>query len=164
MAARSSTGAAPAGPSTRRAHPRVRNLVLRLATAAMLGLDAYVHVHDAGFYGAPRGGGISQSTLFQLEAVAAGVAAVVLIIGWRVTLGRRADWLGAFFVAASALGAVLLYRYVDVGTIGPLPDMYEPTWEVPGKSLSAYAEGGAAVLSALGSTLGTRRFAPATQD
>jgi len=88
----------------------------------------------------------------------------VLIIGWRVTLGRRADWLGAFFVAASALGAVLLYRYVDVGTIGPLPDMYEPTWEVPGKSLSAYAEGGAAVLSALGSTRGTRRFAPATQD
>jgi len=164
MAARSSTGAAPAGPSTRRAHPRVRNLVLRLATAAMLGLDAYVHVHDAGFYGAPRGGGISQSTLFQLEAVAAGIAAVVLIIGWRVTLGRRPDWLGAFFVAASALGAVLLYRYVDVGTIGPLPDMYEPTWEVPGKSLSAYAEGGAAVLSALGSTRGTRRFAPATQD
>jgi len=59
---------------------------------------------------------------------------------------------------------VLLYRYVDVETIGPLPDMYEPTWEVPGKPLSAYPEGGAAVLSALGSALGTRRFAPATQD
>jgi len=52
-------------------------------------VDAYVHVHDAGFYGAPRGGGISQSTLFLLEAVAAGVAAVVLIVGWRVPLGRR---------------------------------------------------------------------------
>jgi len=38
------------------------------------------NVHDAGFYGAPRGG-VSQSTLFLLEAVAAGVAAVVLIVG-----------------------------------------------------------------------------------
>jgi len=164
MAARSSTGAAPAGPSTRRAHTRVGNLVLRLATAAMLGLDAYLHGHDAGFYGAPRGGGISQSTLFLLEAVAAGVAAVVLIVGWRVPLGRRADWIGAFIVAASAVGAVLLCRYVDVATIGPLPNMYEPTWEVPGKPLSAYAEGGAALLSALGFTLGRKRFAPASQD
>ncbi len=59
---------------------------------------------------------------------------------------------------------MLLYRYVDVGTIGPLPNIYEPTWEVPGKALSAYAEGGAAVLSALGFTLGRKRFAPASQD
>ncbi len=111
-----------------------------------------MHVHDAGFYRAPRGGGISQSTLFLLEAVAAGVAAVVLIVGWQVPLGRRADWIGAFIVAASAVGAVLLCRYVDVETIGPLPNMYEPTWEVPGKPLSASAEGGAALLSALGCT------------
>ena len=123
-----------------------------------------MHVHAAGFYGAPRGGGISQSTLFLLEAVAAGVAAVVLIVVWRVPLGRRADWIAAFIVAASAVGAVLLYRYVDVGTIGPLPNMYEPTWEVPGKPLSAYAEGGAALLSALGFTLGRKRFAPTSQD
>jgi len=88
----------------------------------------------------------------------------VLIVGWRVPLGRRADWIGAFIVTASAVGAVLLYRYVDVETIGPLPNMYEPTWEVPGKPLSAYAEGGAAVLSALGFTLGRKRFAPASQD
>ncbi len=40
----------------------------------------------------------------------------MLIVGWRVPLGRRADWIGAFIVAASGLGAVLLYRYVDVGT------------------------------------------------
>jgi len=30
-------------------------------------------------------------------------------------------------VAASALGAVLLYRYVDVGSLSPLPNMYENT-------------------------------------
>ena len=88
----------------------------------------------------------------------------MLIVGWRVPLGRRADWIGAFIVAASAIGAVLLYHYVDVEIIGPLPNMYEPTWEVPGKPLSAYAKGGAALLPALGFTLGTRRFAPASQD
>ncbi len=88
----------------------------------------------------------------------------MLIVGWPVPLGRRADWIGAFIVTASAAGAVLLYRYVDVETIGPLPNMYEPTWEVPGKPLSAHAEGGAALLSALGCTLGRKRFAPASQD
>jgi hypothetical protein len=53
-------------------------------------------------------------------------------------------------VAASALAAVLLYRYVDLGVLGPLPDIYENTWQVPGKLLSAYAEGAAAVLAGLG--------------
>jgi len=126
-------------------------------------VDAYVHVHDAGFYGAPRGGGISQSTLFQLEAVAAGIAAVVLIIGWPVPLGRRADWLGAFIVAASAVGAVLLYRYVDVETIGP-PTCTNRPGRCRASRCPPYAEGGAAVLSALGSTHGRKRIAPASQD
>ena len=40
---------------------------------------------------------------------------------------------------------MLLYRYVDVGSLGPLPDMYENTWQVPGKLLSAYAEAAAVV-------------------
>jgi hypothetical protein len=55
----------------------------------------------------------------------------------------------AFVVAASALGAVVLYRYVNVGSIGPLPNMYEPIWYTK-KTLSAYAEGGAAVLAFVG--------------
>jgi hypothetical protein len=53
-------------------------------------------------------------------------------------------------VSAGGLAAVLLYRYVDVGPLGPLPDMYENTWQVPGKLLSAYAEGAAVVLAGLG--------------
>ncbi len=52
--------------------------------------------------------------------------------------------------ATFALGAVLLYRYVDVGQLGPIPNMYENTWQVPGKLLSAYAEGAAVVLAGLG--------------
>jgi len=53
-------------------------------------------------------------------------------------------------VGASGLAAVLLYRYVDLGALGPLPNMYENTWQVPGKLLSAYAEGAAIVLAGLG--------------
>ena len=60
---------------------------------------------------------------------------------------RTFAWAATFLVAASALGAVLLYRYVDVGSLGPLPNMYEPTWYFR-KTLSAYAEG-AAVVAAL---------------
>jgi hypothetical protein len=56
----------------------------------------------------------------------------------------------AVAVGASALAAVLLYRYVDVGSIGPLPQMYENTWQAPGKLLSAYAEGAAVALAGLG--------------
>jgi hypothetical protein len=67
----------------------------------------------------------------------------------------------ALLVGASALAAVLLYRYVDVGAVGPLPDMYENTWQVPGKLLSAYAEGAAVVLAGLG--LLTHRKRPGTQ-
>ena len=63
---------------------------------------------------------------------------------------RRSSWVAALLVAGSALGAVLLYRYVDVGSLGPLPDMYENTWHVPGKLLSAYAEAAAVVLAGLG--------------
>lgn len=132
---------------------RVGQLLLRVVTAAMLGLDAYVHLRDRSFYTGSRGGAISQGSLFVLEGAVASVAALLLILGWRVRVARRADWLVAFFVAASALAAVLLYRYVDVGTIGPFPDMYEPTWQVPGKLLSAYVEAGAGALSALGLAL-----------
>jgi len=118
---------------------------LRIATAAALGIDTYVHAHDAGYYDFPGGGAISQGNLFRIEAAAAALG-VLLLLTWR----HPAAWLLAFVVAASALGAVLLYRYVDVGVLGPLPNMYEPTWAVPGKWLAAWAEGAAVLTSAAG--------------
>jgi hypothetical protein len=63
---------------------------------------------------------------------------------------RPSSWLVGLLAGASALAAVLLYRYVDVGSLGPLPDMYENTWQVPGKLLSAYAEAAAVVFATLG--------------
>lgn len=127
------------------------DLALRVLAAAALGVDGYVHAIDASFYTASRGGAVTQSTLFLVETVAAGLAAaVLLLLGWRVPALSRASWLAAFAVGASALGGVLLYRYVNVGALGPIPDMYEPTWAVRGKLLSAYAEAAATVLTAVG--------------
>ena len=78
----------------------------------------------------------------------AGLAAAVGLLV--LVRPRPSSWLAASAVAASALAAVLLYRYVDVGSLGPLPDMYENTWQVPGKLLSAYAEAAAIGLAGLG--------------
>jgi hypothetical protein len=126
---------------------------LRIGTAAALAIDATVHLRDAAGYDAVKAT-VSQGQLFRVEAGLAVVAALLVLV-WP----RRASWVVALLVAASALGAVLLYRYVDVGQLGPLPDMYENTWQVPGKLLSAYAEGAAVVLAGLG-LLTHRRAAP----
>jgi hypothetical protein len=118
--------------------------VLGIATAAALGIDAVVHWQNAPAYDAV-GAAITQGTLFRAEAVAAVAAGLLVLVR-----PRASSWLAALLVAASALGAVLLYRYVDVGSLGPLPDLYENTWQVPGKLLSAYAEGAAVVFATLG--------------
>jgi hypothetical protein len=122
----------------------IRSWVLRVATAAALGVDAVVHWQNAPAYDAVTGT-VSQGALFRTEAVVAVVAALLVLIR-----PRRSSWMAALLVAGSALGAVLLYRYMDVGSLGPLPDMYENTWQVPGKLPSASAEAAAVVLAALG--------------
>ncbi|HEY2763691.1 MAG TPA: hypothetical protein VGJ13_06715 [Pseudonocardiaceae bacterium] len=109
-------------------------VIARVVAAAGLACDASVHVDlAAGFDG--NTAVTSQGALFRVEAVVAVLAALlVLFIRW------RAAAIVALLVAGSALGAVLLYGYVDIGALGPLPDMYEPTW-YPEKILSAVAEG-----------------------
>jgi plastocyanin len=121
----------------------VVGLVLRLLTAAGLAVDAYVHADLAPIYDGVRAS-ISQGDLFRIEAgVAAGAALIVLVAG------RRAGFGLAFAAAASALAAILLYRYVDVGKLGPFPNMYEPSW-FPEKVAAAVAEAAAVLLAAGG--------------
>jgi hypothetical protein len=118
--------------------------ILRVATATALGIVALIHWQNASAYDAVTPT-ISQGQLFRAEAaVAVAVGLLVLV------RPRPSSWLAALVVAASALAAVLLYRYVDGGSFGPVPDMYENTWQVPGKPLSAYAEAAAIVLAGLG--------------
>jgi hypothetical protein len=113
---------------------------------AGLGVDALVHWHLAGNFDTLIGNGtphISQGQLFRLEAALA-VIAMVMVLSTR----RRFAAAFAFLIAAGGLGALLLYGYVDVGGLGPLPDMYDPIWYTE-KTISAVAEAVAAV-AALG--------------
>jgi hypothetical protein len=116
--------------------------LLRVLTAAALITDAVVHLKDARFYDASTTALLSQGQLFRVQAGVAIVVAVA-ILAWP----RRLVWAIAFLVAASALGAVVLYTYVNVGSLAGLPNMYEPSWGPPGKALSAIAEGAGALLA-----------------
>ncbi len=145
----SNSTAAAAQPRRRRAFPAgVIQRILGAAAAAALGIDAYVHFHDAGFYTAVTTPVISQATLFRGQAALAAAVGLALLIR-----PSRLWWAAALVVAASAFGAVMLYRYVDVGALGPIPNMYEPTWVSPGKLASAWAEGAATILTATGLAL-----------
>ena len=117
-------------------------LALRLLTAGGLAVDAYVHADLASRFDT-SGSGISQGTLFVLEAALSSLAAALILV-W----GTRLAAALALMVALSALAAVLVTRYIDVGSLGPLPDMYDPAW-YPEKTLSAFAEA-LATLSAAG--------------
>jgi hypothetical protein len=119
---------------------------LGVAAAATLVIDAYVHLHDAYYYDSVQTAVVSQGDLFRTEAALAIASGAALLVWPR----RVLVWAVAFLLAASAVGAVLLYRYVDVGALGPLPNMYEPTWVAPGKLASAYAEGAGALLAMSG--------------
>jgi hypothetical protein len=131
--------------------------ILGVAAAVCLAIDAYVHFHDAGFYSAVTTSVLSQATLFRVQASLAAAVSLALLIR-----PSRPWWAAALLIAGGAFGAVMLYRYVNVGTLGPIPDMYEPTWASPGKLASAWAEGAATMLAAAGllAALFERRHQP----
>jgi len=117
----------------------------RWATSAVIAsallVDAVVHLHLAPGYQLSAPGGIGAGNLFRLQAVTAAAVAV-----WVILRGTRSAYAVSFLVAASALGAVILYRYVNVPMLGPLPAMYEPVWFTE-KALTAVAEAVAAVVA-----------------
>lgn len=119
--------------------------LLAVLAAVPFVIDAVVHAASASSYDPASGGLITEGNLFRAEA---GVAALVALL--LVVRPSRSVWTLAFVTAVTALGAVVLYRYVNVGSIGPIPNLYEPTWQVPGKLLSAYAEASAVVITGVG--------------
>jgi hypothetical protein len=139
-------------------------LAIQVALTAIvvtgLAVDAFVHFHLASAFERNKTSTLSGADLFHLEAIAAVIAAVALLVR-----PRRYTAAFAFLVAANGTAAVVVYRYVDVGTIGPIPNMYDPYWAPPEKTLSAWAEGLAA-LAALAllvmSHLRTRKAAAPT--
>src|SRR3954449_12834381 len=126
--------------------------VLAVGVAVCLALDAYVHLSDASDYTSVKTSVLSQADLFRIQAVLAIVLALALL-----ARPRRWVWAASALLLAGAAFAVVLYTYVDVGQLGPVPDMYEPTWALPGKVASAWAEGIGACLAVAGLVLASRR-------
>jgi hypothetical protein len=92
---------------------------LLIITVVGLGVDVVVHLWVAGSYDAV-GDAITEGMLFRVEAVIALIAIALLLF--------RLNRLTAAFAALVAGGgtlALLLYYFVNVGPIGPLPNMYE---------------------------------------
>ena len=114
-------------------------LSLVVVAAVGLGYDAYVHLHLAPTYDAV-GTTVTQGGLFRIEAVAAVLAALAVLL-----TDSRWAWALAGLVGLGGVVAVVLYRYVDVPALGPIPRMHEGVWYAE-KARSAVAEAVVAVL------------------
>jgi len=129
-----------------RARPRAGDMralrwLLRAVVVVGLAVDVFVHWHLAPRFDSLKGSAsphISQGQLFRVEAVLALIAIVLVLL-----VRRRTSMAVALLVAAGGVAAVLVYRYVDVGAVGALPDMYDPSWYAE-KTISAVAEAVAA--------------------
>ncbi|RFU42067.1 hypothetical protein DZF91_08540 [Actinomadura logoneensis] len=118
--------------------------------AAGLIADAVVHWRFAPEMRFVPGGSIHADTLFYAQAVVAAVVAPLVLAH-----ARRWTYALALLVAASAIGALLLYSYVDAGAIGPLPNMHDPVWYA--EKTQALVGEGVAGLAALAGLLTVRR-------
>jgi hypothetical protein len=107
---------------------------LIVLTVAGLAIDVYVHFDLASTYDFVKTSTISQGDLFRAESVVAIIAAVALVLR-----PRRYTAAFAAVVAGGGAAALLVYRYYDIGKLGPIPSMYEPIW-YPEKTSAAIAE------------------------
>lgn len=111
---------------------------LRVIVAAGLVVDAQIHWKLRSAYDAIKSSTVSQGDLFRVEAVLALVAAVLVLV-----VRKPITALVAVAIAGGGLVPLLVYRYYDIGAIGPLPSMYEPAW-FPDKTHTAIAQAVAA--------------------
>lgn len=96
---------------------------LVVAAVAGLVIDAWTHFDLASTYAPIRTSTLNEGELFRVEASLAVIAALWLL--WRrdvFSIGFTA------LVAGGGAFLLLLYNWVDVGKIGPIPDMYDPYW------------------------------------
>lgn len=120
------------GPGTLAA--TTQEVVVRAVVVLGLAVDAYIHLRMAPVMDIAAPGGVGGGTLFRAQGTAAAVAGLVLLVRprwWTYAL--------AALVALSALGPSLLYHFVDVPAIGPVPSMHDPLWS-PEKVVSLLGE------------------------
>ena len=136
----------------RPASRNVPDLVLRVLAVAGLAVSAWIHFDLAPRY-KTLGDSITQADLFYAQAA---IAALVAL--WLLVTGMRTAWWAAALVGAGSFAAVMVYRYVDVGAIGPIPNMNDASWlPSPDKAISAIAEAAVVVLWLLHEAVARRR-------
>lgn len=134
---------------------RTKELLTRGVVVLGLALDTFVHLRVAPAMQVAAPGGLGGGLLFRAQATLAGLAALLLLV-----TGRRWAYALAGLVALSALGPVLLYHFVDVPAIGPIPSMHDPLWS-PEKVVSILGEALALGFSVVGMRLTSPRRAAA---
>ena len=134
---------------------RILRTTLVIVVVVGLAIDAYVHLSLASTFD-PIRATVSQGQLFRVEGIAA-----ILAAGFLLLRPSRVSAAVAGLVAGGGMAAVLLYAMVDVGPVGPFPNMYDPTWSTQ-KTLSAIAEAVAALAAVVLVVIGVRE--PADRD
>jgi hypothetical protein len=114
---------------------RAVRIVLTVLVVAGLAIQAYVHFDLAKAYSGVKTPTLNQGDLFRAEAVVAILAALLLLFH-----PRRWTAAVAAVVAGAGLAAVLLYAYVNIPRIGPIPAMYDSAWYTE-KVISVIGEG-----------------------
>jgi glucan phosphoethanolaminetransferase (alkaline phosphatase superfamily) len=118
-------------------------ILIALVVAGLV-VDAVVHYDLASAFKHNKTSVLSEPTIFRIQATVSLLAALAVL-----ARPRRYTAAFAFLVGASAFVAVVIYRYVNVGKLGPLPNMYDPYWAPAGKNLSAIGEAVAALAAAV---------------
>lgn len=126
-------------------------LVVRAVVVLGLAVDSFVHLRMAPVMDIAAPGGIGGGNLFRIQGALAGATALLLLL-----LPRWWTYGIAVLVALSALGPVLLYHFVDVPPIGPIPSMYDPLWS-PEKVVTIVGEALAAGFGLWGMSLTSPR-------
>jgi glucan phosphoethanolaminetransferase (alkaline phosphatase superfamily) len=117
--------------------------VLVAVVVVGLAVDAIVHFDLASAFPHNKTSVLSEEDLFRAEGVVSILAALAVLLR-----PRRYTAAFAVLVGASAFAAAVVYRYVNVGKIGPVPNMYDPYWAPSGKVLSVIGEAAAALAAA----------------
>lgn len=122
-------------------------LALRVLIAGALVVSAVIHFQLAPGFQQAYSSGVGGGNLFRLQGVVAILAGLYVLVR-----GTPRSYLVAGLVALASLAAVIVYRYIQIPTIGPIPSMYEPVW-YPSKTITAVAEAIAVALAFAGYAL-----------
>lgn len=118
-----------------------------------LGIDAYTHLDLAKLYSHNTTGTVNEGVLFQVEAGLAIAAGLWLLVRFGVL-----SVIATLLITGGGALALVVYRYNNVGKIGPIPNMYEPIWTTKKQgSLAGELIAFVAALILLGMVMAERR-------